>query len=51
MLSEKSVALLRTKGVCDVSNIEDYDEEKQIVTMKDGAKHQLTEVWTRKLSQ
>lgn len=47
MLSDKQIALLRQKGVKDFSEIEDYDENEQVVTMKDGNKHQLTEVWTR----
>lgn len=47
MLSEKKIALLRSKGVKEFSEIEDYDEQSQIVTMKDGCKHQLTEIWTR----
>ena len=49
MLNEKGIALLRSKGVRNFSEIEDYDEQTQIVTMKDGCKHQLTEIWTRKL--
>lgn len=49
MLNEKKMALLRLKGVKDFNEIEDYDETVQVVTMKDGNKHQLTEVWTRKL--
>lgn len=51
MLNEKKMALLRLKGVKDFNEIEDYDETEQIVTMKDGNKHQLTEVWTRKLPE
>ena len=47
MLNDKKMALLRLKGVKDFNEIEDYDETEQIVTMKDGNKHQLTEVWTR----
>lgn len=47
MLSEKEITFLRQKGIREYDDIDSYDIDSQVVTMKDGRKRQLTEVYTR----
>lgn len=47
MLTEKEITFLRQKGIREYDDIDSYDIDSQVVTMKDGRKRQLTEVWTR----
>lgn len=49
MLTEDKIRALKEHLLCDdtISQIEDYDPEKRIVTFKDGTQHQLVECWTR----
>lgn len=47
MLSEREKQALEQKSVYNFDDIESYDAAHEIVTMKNGEKRQLTEVWTR----
>lgn len=49
MLDERKIKLLTQHNLCEetLKQIEDYDEDKEIVTFKDGSKHQLVECFTR----
>lgn len=49
MLDETKIKQLKDLNLCDetIEQIEDYDDNKQIVTFKDGSEHQLVECMTR----
>lgn len=49
MLDEQKIKQLKDLNLCDetIKQIEDYDDNKQIVTFKDGSEHQLVECITR----
>lgn len=47
MLSEKEITFLRQKGIREYEDIDSYNIDSQVVTMKNGRKRQLTEIWTR----
>ena len=49
MLDERKIKQLKDMNLCDkdIELIEDYDDNKQIVTFKDGSEHQLVECMTR----
>lgn len=49
MLSEREKQALEQKSIYNFDDVESYDADHEIVTMKNGDKRQLTEVWTRKL--
>ena len=49
MLDERKIKQLKDMNLCDkdIELIDDYDDNKQIVTFKDGSEHQLVECITR----
>lgn len=49
MLSEREKQALEQKSIYNFDDIESYDADREVVTMKNGDKRQLTEVWTRKI--
>lgn len=46
-LTDAKIAVLKTHGICDVSEILDFDEAQSIVYFKDGDEKRLCDCYTR----